>query len=71
MAGGKRGTKRVASPFIEKEEQVEGDDSGDEVAPVTPTVDLTSFQDDSPDTDSSAKTHRALDASRRKKGAKK
>ena len=70
MAGGKRGTKRAASPFIEKEAEVEGDDSGDEVPPVTPTVDLTSFQDDSPDIDCSAKTHRALDASRRKKARK-
>ena len=70
MAGGKRGTKRAASPFIEKEAEVEGDDSGDEVPPVTPTVDLTSFQDDSPDVDCSAKTHRALDASRRKKAWK-
>ena len=70
MAGGKRGTKRAASPFIEKEAEGEGDDSGDEVPPVTPTVDLTSFQDDSPDVDCSAKTHRALDASRRKKARK-
>lgn len=43
MAGSKRGTKIAASPFIEREAQVEGDDSGDEVAPEIATVNLTDF----------------------------
>lgn len=71
MPGGKRNNKRAASPaFIEREALVEGDDSGDEIVPETPTVDLTDFQDDSEGLDCSAKSHRALEASRRKKARK-
>ena len=69
MAGGKRGIKRAAFPYIEREAQVEGEDSGDEVAAV-PTVDLTNFEDDSAEIDSSANSHRALEASRQKKARK-
>ena len=70
MAGGKRGTKRAAFPYIEREAQVEGDFSGDELAAETATVDLTNFEDDSALIDSSANSHRALEASRRKKARK-
>ena len=70
MAGGKRGTKRAAFPYIEREAQVEGDFSADELAAETATVDLTNFEDDSALIDSSANSHRTLEASRRKKARK-
>ncbi|KAJ7382816.1 hypothetical protein OS493_032777 [Desmophyllum pertusum] len=62
--------KRSASPYIEREAEVEGRDSGDELISEKKTVDLTEWKDDSPEIDSSASSHRALDASRRKRARK-
>ena len=70
MAGGKHCSNRTVSPFIEREAQVEGDDSGDEVLPETATIDSTDCEDHSPQIDSSSTSQRALDALSENKGAK-
>ncbi|KAJ7358661.1 hypothetical protein OS493_022094 [Desmophyllum pertusum] len=52
------------------EAEVEGCESGDELILEKETVDLTEWKDDSPEVDSNASSHRALEASRRNRARK-